>query len=160
MTEVEGLIRGAQLSSLGAEAGLAPPKRRRTTYANKRAPLQLTRRVRELSDRLARTVGYSPRHDALPPDFLRRSNRRQRDASLHRHAEKLALVDLLLRNKPELTLTINFHVCVDCHAFMRAASCGLGRTITVREPRMVHTFTPDGVCSCGGRWRWEARAEL
>ena len=42
------------------------------------------------------------------------------------------------------------------HAFMLAASRHLKRTITVREPKMVHTFT-NGRCSCGGRWRWEAR---
>ena len=99
------------------------------------------------------------RYEALPPAFVRRSSRAQRDASLARHAEKQALVDALRRGKESLELSVNFHVCVDCHAFMRAAAVALQRTITVREPKLTHVFAAtDGTCSCGEKWRWEARA--
>ena len=156
--EIQSLIEAAGLSSLAAEADLAPKRRRstRATFANDQSSPKLMQGVRDLSRKLAQRVGYQPQYDALPPSFLKRSSRKQRDASLLRHAEKQALVDQLQRGKSELSLSINFHVCVDCHAFLRAASRDLQRTITVREPKLVHTFT-DGQCSCGERWRWETR---
>ena len=76
---------------------------------------------------------------------------------MRRDAEKKALVSLLGANASKLELSVNFHMCVDCHAFIKAASVLLQRPIVCREPKMVHHFS-GGVCSCGDRWRWEARA--
>lgn len=163
--EVEALIFDSALVPLAAEADLAPKRRRphatgRTTYANhcehdRTSVLQA--RVRELCATLRRHAAYEPRYEALPPAFLRKSTSDQLDRSLHSHAEKKALVDLLDRGCERLELSINFHVCLDCHAFMRSAARHLRRPIVVREPRMVHHFGADGVCSCGEGWRWEAR---
>ena len=55
-----------------------------------------------------------------------------------------------------LEIGVNFHMCVDCHAFFKGASQLLGRRIEVREPSVLHRFN-EGVCSCNDQWRWEAR---
>ena len=118
---------------------------------------QLVKGVRRLCERLRRRELYAPRLEALPPDFTRRASTKSQEASLQRHAEKKALVSLLGANASKLELSVNFHMCVDCHAFIKAASVLLQRPIVCREPKMVHHFS-GGVCSCGDRWRWEARA--
>ena len=87
--------------------------------------------------------------------------------SLQGHAEKLAIADLLRREKEAgdgdsdepLELSINFKVCADCHSFFKAVAGQLGRQITVREPKLTHVFLSNGECSCDDRWRWEARRE-
>eukprot|EP00966_Prymnesium_polylepis_P018666 429816-Prymnesium_polylepis.1 len=56
----------------------------------------------------------------------------------------------------ELSLSINFKMCADCHAFFKEAAWLLDRPITVREPKLTHTFDR-GQCSCGDCWRWESR---
>ena len=76
--------------------------------------------------------------------------------SLKYHAEKKALARLLASGAAELEMTINFKVCADCHAFFKACSEALGRTLSVREPSTTHVFA-DGACSCKDAWRWEAR---
>ena len=114
-----------------------------------------SKRVRELCATLRRHAAYEPRCEALPA-FLRKSTSIGWIAHSI-HMQKKALVDLLDRGCERLELSINFHVCLDCHAFMRSAARHLRRPIVVREPRMVHHFGADGVCSCGEGWRWEAR---
>ena len=155
---VEDLMRAAGLHAVAAEVDLAPVRKRptRQTYSNNRGSPLLLRRVREFCETLE---GYEPRHDALPPAFLKRSGTKQRNASLQRHAEKQALVDLLQQGKEDLRLSVNFHVCLDCHALLRAASRALRRPITVVEPTLTHVFDEEGTCSCGDKWCWEARAD-
>ena len=88
--------------------------------------------------------------------------------SLQGHAEKLMLADLLAREEKQsqgagrrqsepIELSVNFKMCVDCHAFFKGASALLGRRLLVREPTLTHIFDK-GECACGDRWRWEARS--
>lgn len=170
--EVEALLHRRGIRPLAAKASTRPKRRtrgrgdgrdrmKRETYVNLDRPPALRAAVRELSERLERDAGYVPRHEALPPAFVRSSTRGQRERSLQSHAEKQALADLLARDEDgdtPLDLDINFHVCLDCHAYLAAASKLLGRPITVREPKLEHHFD-DGECSCNGAWRWEARRE-
>ena len=81
--------------------------------------------------------------------------------SLQHHAEKRARADLLLRGDSgsDLAMRINFKVCADCHAFLKAAAKLLCRCITVHEPKVRHTFDEHGVCSCGDRWKWKERQD-
>ena len=101
--------------------------------------------------------GSQPRLDALPYNFTRFSTPAQQRRSLSSHAEKRALAELLSRRADTLEIDINFKVCVDCHAFFEGASELLQREISVREPKLVHTFV-NGTCSCRGQWRWEERS--
>ena len=72
------------------------------------------------------------------------------------HAEKKALAVQLTSGEAELSVSINFNACMDCHEFFKFSSQLLGRRIVLRQPKMSHDFT-DGRCSCNDRWRWEAR---
>ena len=99
---------------------------------------------------------YEVQHDALPIAFLARSTKQQQKKSLRHHAEKKALAEMLTRGCESLEVGVNFHMCVDCHAFFKGASRLLDRRIQVREPSMVHRFEKGG-CSCNDQWRWEAR---
>mmetsp|Transcript_127829 Transcript_127829/g.238992 ORF Transcript_127829/g.238992 Transcript_127829/m.238992 type:complete len:247 (+) Transcript_127829:48-788(+) len=113
---------------------------------------------------------YRPRFEALPLAFLQREPDEKLTVSLALHAEKKALSDLLRREmvhwgekgkqswkKLDLRMDVNFHVCVDCHDYFKAASLLLAREIHVREPKMTHHFDK-GWCTCNDLWRWEERA--
>ena len=96
--EVEAMIAESGLTHLAAVADLAPKRRTSRhlhTFGNKVAgrydKSALTERVRKLCDKLRDQMSYSPRYEALPPAFLRKSSKRQRDRSLQSHAEKRAL---------------------------------------------------------------------
>lgn len=167
--EVQSLLKRHGIPSLAPVAVVTDPraggsgrraKKRasRGTVHTNAGEAQLVKGVRRLSERLRRRELYAPRLEALPPDFTRRTSTVRQEASLRRHAEKKALVSLLASNASQLELNVNFHMCVDCHAFMKAASVLLQRPIVCREPRVAHYFS-GGVCSCGDRWRWEARTE-
>ena len=80
----------------------------------------------------------------------------QQEGSLQLHAEKKALAMLLSHGEDELSVSINFNACVDCHEFFKISSQMLGRRIQLHQPQMTHTFI-DGNCSCNDRWSWEAR---
>merc|ERR1711985_92488 len=85
------------------------------------------------------------------------STREQQEKSLKLHAEKKALAVLLSSNgKDELSISINFNACMDCHEFFKISSQMLGRRIQLHQPQMTHTFI-SGNCSCNDRWSWEAR---
>mmetsp|Transcript_43746 Transcript_43746/g.82032 ORF Transcript_43746/g.82032 Transcript_43746/m.82032 type:complete len:217 (+) Transcript_43746:56-706(+) len=120
--------------------------------------------------RLMSVTPYKPRFEALPLSFVHREPDQKLTASLALHAEKKAFSDILRReghhwgekgkqgwHKMELRLDINFHVCVDCHDYFKAASLLLARDIWVREPKMTHHFHK-GWCTCNDLWRWEERA--
>merc|ERR1739845_106985 len=71
-------------------------------------------------------------------------------------AEKKALAMLFSYGEDELSISINFNACMDCHEFFKISSQMLGRRIQLRQPQMTHTFIA-GNCSCNDRWSWEAR---
>ena len=122
-----------------------------------RATTDALRRVKALQKRAAHAFVTS----ALPVDFQKTAPIAAQEASLLQHAEKKALAALL--DDPDaggsagpLLVEINFKMCADCHAFFKACSEALGRTLSVREPSTTHIFA-DGACSCKDAWRWEAR---
>ena len=55
-----------------------------------------------------------------------------------------------------LTITTNFKLCADCHAFIKHASALLARRVRVQERKLLHVFER-GRCSCNDEWRWETR---
>ena len=141
------------MSSLAPEA-FASVEGSQRRFTNHGPP---SKDVARLSLELRRRTSYSPQLQALPYDFVKRSNTTRLVRSLESHAEKKALADLLNSDAKELEISINFRMCVDCHAFMKGASRLLGRAVLVREPKLLHSFA-DGVCSCNDRWRWEESA--
>ena len=68
------------------------------------------------------------------------------------HAEKKALAILLSHGEDELSVSINFNACMDCHEFFKSSSQLLGHRIQLHQPKMDHTFT-GGRCSCNDWWR-------
>jgi pentatricopeptide repeat protein len=115
--EVEAMITESGLTPLAAVADLAPRRRtsrQRQTFVNAGVDAggkpSVQERVRKLCKQLRDQMSYTPRYEALPPAFLRKSSRRQRDRSLQSHAEKRALAHLIERNCERLEISINFHV--------------------------------------------------
>eukprot|EP00747_Dinoflagellata_sp_TGD_P122574 gnl/TRDRNA2_/TRDRNA2_173653_c10_seq22.p1 gnl/TRDRNA2_/TRDRNA2_173653_c10~~gnl/TRDRNA2_/TRDRNA2_173653_c10_seq22.p1 ORF type:complete len:180 (-),score=27.07 gnl/TRDRNA2_/TRDRNA2_173653_c10_seq22:94-633(-) len=105
---------------------------------------------------LCRCTAYEPRLQILPWAFVQISTCKLQEGSLQLHAEKKSLAMLLVCNETHLSVSINFNACADCHEFFKSTSLLFGRTIRLRQPRMVHTFL-DGCCSCKDQWRWESR---
>jgi len=110
----------------------------------------------ELCTEVSSSSPYEMQFEALPMLFLKRSTKQQQKKSLRHHAEKKALSEMLAHGCESLEIGVNFHMCVDCHAFFKGASLSLGRRIEVREPSVLHRFN-EGACSCNDQWRWEAR---
>ena len=117
----------------GGSGRRAKKRASRGTVHTNAGEAQLVKGVRRLCERLRRRELYAPRLEALPPAFTRRASTKSQEASLQRHAEKKALVSLLGANASKLEVSVNFHMCVDCHAFMKAASVLLQRPIVCVE---------------------------
>ena len=106
---------------------------------------------------------YEPQLRALPYNVQHALVDRG-EAEMHRslalHAEKKALAVLLLEHldRPgsvDLNVDVNFKMCVDCHAFFKAASVHFNLRLTATERgRPSHDFSR-GSCSCNDRWRWD-----
>ena len=96
----------------------------------------------ELRD-LRQQKPYKPQLQALPWDFLQKSTREQQEESLKLHAEKKALAMLLSNNvEDELSISINFNACMDCHEFFKISSQMLGRRIQLRQHQMAAVINP------------------
>ena len=73
------------------------------------------------------------------------------------HAEKKALAMLLSNNgEDELSMSINFNACMDCHEFFKVSSQMLSHRILLCQPKMTHMFI-DGHCSCNDWWSLQSR---
>ena len=107
--------------------------------------------VEELFRRVCEQTTYRPQYEALPLDFVRRASVDEQVRSLKFHAEKKALVSLMLSDEPLLAMSVNIKVCADCHSFLAHASRLCQRSILVTEPARQHTFDTAGICSCDGR---------
>merc|ERR1711869_31024 len=101
-------------------------------------------------------MSYKPQLQAVPWGLVQNSTRKQQEQSLQLHAEQKALAILLSHGEDELSISINFNACTDCHEFFKIASQMLGHRIQLCQPQITHTFT-DGNCSCNDWWSWEAR---
>ena len=80
----------------------------------------------------------------------------QQEESLKLHAEKKALAMLLSHGEEDLSVSINFNACIDCHEFFKVSSQMLGRRIQLHQPQMTHTFIA-GKYTCHTQWSWEAK---
>jgi pentatricopeptide repeat protein len=144
--DVLGLERLAPVAIVDSDEGGRPQRRRFLNVG------PMSEELRTLTERVRRKTTYSPQLLALPHDFVRRSSLKEQEASLRKHAEKRAIAELVATGADRLAAKINFHVCVDCHEFFKAASTLLRKPIVITEPKMTHTFT-EGRCSCGDQWR-------
>merc|ERR1712107_281979 len=109
--------------------------------------------VKKLWLELRKRTLYKPRLHVLPWAFVWSTTHKQQEGSLQLHVEKKALAALLACNEIDLTVSIEFNACLDCHEFFKSLSLLEGRFLWLRQPRVVHAFT-DGRCSCGDVWRW------
>merc|ERR1719281_1556554 len=65
---------------------------------------------------LRQQKGYKPQLQAVPWGLVQKSTREQQEESLKQHAEKKAPAVLLSnKGKDELSISINFNACMDCH---------------------------------------------
>ena len=96
--------------------------------------------ARQLWLELRQQKPYKPQLQALPWVFLQNSTREQQEESLKLHAEKKALARLLSHAQNQLSVSINFNSCMDCHEFFKISSQLLGCRILLRQPKMTHTF--------------------
>lgn len=97
----------------------------------------------------ARREGYMPETDWV----LHNIEEEEKEESLGRHSEKLALAFGLISTPPGATIRIvkNLRVCGDCHFILKYASKMTQRNIIVRDLKRFHHFK-DGICSCGDFW--------
>ena len=105
---------------------------------------------------LHRHKPYKPQLQVVPWGFAKNSTRKQQEESLKLHAEKKALAVLLYNEEDELSVSINFNACMDCHEFFKMSSQMLGRRIQLCQPQVTRTFIA-GYCACNDQWSWEAR---
>nr|DAD33455.1 TPA_asm: hypothetical protein HUJ06_012306 [Nelumbo nucifera] len=94
-------------------------------------------------------MGYEPDTGAL----LRNLDEEDKEESLYRHSEKLALTFALISTEPQSPIKIvkNLRICGDCHRAMELVSKLEEREIVVRDRNRFHHFKA-GLCSCGGYW--------
>jgi pentatricopeptide repeat protein len=85
---------------------------------------------------------------------LKGNTKEEKIESLCGHSEKLAL-EYALKNTAEhskVTIFKNLRICGDCHSFSEAISKETGRTISIRDANLFHTFDPIKGCSCKGHF--------
>ncbi|XP_078437391.1 pentatricopeptide repeat-containing protein At4g30700-like [Wolffia australiana] len=103
-------------------------------------------KLEELRGRLEE-MGYVAETQVVHHD----TSREEREVSLLRHSEKLALAFVLVataESKRPIKIMQNLRCCVDCHTVMKLVSKIEGRLIIFRDSKRFHTFE-DGNCSCG-----------
>ncbi|CAA6657965.1 unnamed protein product [Spirodela intermedia] len=93
--------------------------------------------------------GYVPETHLVLHD----TNPQEKDLSLLRHSEKLALAFALIATPSSRPIRImqNLRCCKDCHTAMKLISRIEGRCIILRDSKRFHIFR-DGVCSCSDYW--------
>lgn len=117
---------------------------------------------------LNRITNYTPQLRALPYGFSRSADIPRQESSLVSHAEKKAVLALLIhgkqsemsRNRDALEVGINFKCCVDCHEWLKSSSLVHDRLIVLREPKAIPHEMRKGRCTCNDLWRWEERARV
>ncbi|KAJ6924740.1 hypothetical protein NC652_017881 [Populus alba x Populus x berolinensis] len=76
-----------------------------------------------------------------------------KEDTLNRHSEKLAIAFALLNTPPGTLIRIvkNLRVCDDCHSATKFISKIYNREIVVRDRNRFHHFK-NGLCSCRDFW--------
>ncbi|RZC87299.1 hypothetical protein C5167_029848 [Papaver somniferum] len=90
---------------------------------------------------------------ATTSDVLLDIDEEDKEDTLNRHSEKLAIAFSLLNSPPRTMIRIvkNLRVCTDCHGATKFISKVYEREIVVRDRNRFHHFR-DGLCSCKDFW--------
>ncbi|GLU22055.1 hypothetical protein SLE2022_381550 [Rubroshorea leprosula] len=94
-------------------------------------------------------VGYSPDTSEVFLDI----GEEDKESTLYRHSEKLAMAFGLINSGPRVTIRIvkNLRMCVDCHCVAKLVSKVYDREVIVRDQTRYHHFRY-GSCSCNDYW--------
>nr|KYP43835.1 Putative pentatricopeptide repeat-containing protein At3g15930 family [Cajanus cajan] len=94
-------------------------------------------------------AGYSPDTSEVFLDL----GEEDKETSLYRHSEKLAIAYALICSGPGVTIRIvkNLRMCVDCHHMAKLVSKAYNRELIVRDKTRFHHFR-HGSCSCNNFW--------
>lgn len=108
--------------------------------------------IYEMMDEMGREMkraGYVPTTSQVLLDI----DEEDKEDSLYRHSEKLAIAFALINTPPGTTIRFvkNLRVCEDCHSATKFISKIYNREIVVRDRNRFHHFK-SGSCSCGDFW--------
>lgn len=108
--------------------------------------------IYEMVDEMGREMkksGYRPTTSEVLLDI----NEEDKEDTLNRHSEKLAIAFGLLSTPPGTPIRIvkNLRVCSDCHSASKFISKIYDREIIMRDRNRFHHFK-SGQCSCGDFW--------
>ncbi|RVW39110.1 Pentatricopeptide repeat-containing protein [Vitis vinifera] len=93
--------------------------------------------------------GYAPDTNEVSLDI----DEEEKETTLFRHSEKLAIAFGLLTISPPTPIRImkNLRICNDCHTAAKLISKAYAREIVVRDRHRFHYFK-EGACSCMDYW--------
>eukprot|EP00257_Ricinus_communis_P018982 XP_015577831.1 pentatricopeptide repeat-containing protein At5g06540 [Ricinus communis] len=96
-----------------------------------------------------KTAGYTEN----TTDAMFDIDEEEKENTLHRHSEKLAIAYGIMRTKAHAPIRIvkNLRVCEDCHTATKLISKIYERELIVRDRNRFHHFK-GGVCSCMDYW--------
>ncbi|GKV41814.1 hypothetical protein SLEP1_g49305 [Rubroshorea leprosula] len=99
--------------------------------------------------RKIRLAGYRGNTD----DALFDIDEEEKESTLHRHSEKLAIAFGIMKTKAPVPIRIvkNLRVCEDCHTATKLISKVFDRELIVRDRNRFHHFR-EGFCSCKDYW--------
>ncbi|KAJ6915137.1 hypothetical protein NC651_017196 [Populus alba x Populus x berolinensis] len=105
-------------------------------------------KVDEMGKEMKR-AGYIP----TTTEVLQDIDDEDKEDTLNRHSEKLAIAFALLNTPPGTLIRIvkNLRVCDDCHSATKFISKIYNREIVVRDRNRFHHFK-NGLCSCRDFW--------
>ncbi|KAK4350228.1 hypothetical protein RND71_029541 [Anisodus tanguticus] len=94
-------------------------------------------------------AGYVPDTSEVSLDI----GEEEKENSLNRHSEKLAIAFALINSEPGSTIRIvkNLRICADCHHVAKLISRLYNRKLIIRDRTRFHHFV-QGSCSCKGYW--------
>ncbi|KAM3380639.1 putative pentatricopeptide repeat-containing protein [Capsicum galapagoense] len=94
-------------------------------------------------------AGYVPDTSEVSLDI----GEEEKENSLHRHSEKLAIAFALINTQPGSTVRIvkNLRICTDCHHVAKLISKLYNRKLIIRDRTRFHHFV-QGSCSCKDYW--------
>ncbi|XP_021899023.1 pentatricopeptide repeat-containing protein At3g62890-like [Carica papaya] len=108
--------------------------------------------IEDMLDEVARKLkmeGYTPETNEVSLDI----DEEEKESSLIRHSEKLAIAFGLINISPPTPIRImkNLRICNDCHTAAKFISKAFSREIVVRDRHRFHHFR-QGSCSCKDYW--------
>ncbi|KAK0602657.1 hypothetical protein LWI29_035739 [Acer saccharum] len=108
--------------------------------------------IEDMLDEMAKKLkieGYAPETHGVLLDI----SDEEKETTLFRHSEKLAIAFGLITISPPTTIRIikNLRICNDCHTAVKLVSKAFDREIVVRDRHRYHHFK-QGSCSCMDYW--------